>query len=81
MKNLKSNKVTLKENGKKLLTFDFSDFPILAVWSKVGAKFLCIEPWFNTADRVNSNGIFKDKENILKIDVGKTFVAEYKVEL
>ncbi len=80
MKGLKSNKVTLKENDKKVLTFDFTDFPILAVWSKVGAKFLCIEPWFNTADSVNSSGIFKNKENIIKLEKGKTFEVEYRVE-
>ncbi len=80
MKKLKSNKVVLKENGKKILTFDFTDFPILAIWSKKGANFLCIEPWFNTADRVDSDGIYDHKENLIYLAPGKDFKAKYTVE-
>ena len=69
MKNIKSNKVTLynKNTSKRLLEFDFTGFPYLALWSKIGAPFVCIEPWHNTTDRVNSNGKFEEKENILKL--------------
>lgn len=80
MKGLKSNKITLKENDKKVLTFDFTDFPILAIWSKKGANFLCIEPWFNTADTVSSIGKYTDKEEIISLEPGKTFEVKFKVE-
>ena len=79
-KGLKSNKVCLKENGKKVLEFDFSDFPILAIWSKLNAKFLCIEPWFNTADKIDSDGVFENKENIIKLNIGETFKCSYTVK-
>ena len=80
MKKIKSNKITLKENDKKVLTFDFTEFPILAIWSKRGANFLCIEPWFNTADKVNSTGKYTDKEGLINLEPGKTFEAKFKVE-
>ena len=79
MKNLKSNKVILKENGKELLEFDFTEFPILAIWSKKGANFLCIEPWLNTADIVSSTGNYTDKEGIINIEPAELFEAKFKV--
>lgn len=82
MKNINSNKVTLfnKQEQKSLLEFDFTGFPYLAIWSKVGAPFVCIEPWQNHTDSVNSNGMFVEKENITKINSGEKFSCEYKVK-
>ncbi|MCI8277267.1 MAG: hypothetical protein HFJ46_05020 [Clostridia bacterium] len=80
MKNLKSNKVYLKTEQKKILCFDFTGFKYLAIWSKENAPFICIEPWFNTADNVSSEGYFEEKENILKIDSNEEFEGEYTVE-
>ncbi len=79
MKNIKSKKVILKENDKKYLEFDFEGFPYLAIWSKKGAPFVCIEPWQNHTDSVNSNGKFDEKENILKIKKDEKFNCKYKV--
>lgn len=81
MKNLKSNKVTLfnKKENKKILEFDFTGFPYLAFWSKKGAPFVCIEPWHNTTDKIDSNGKFEDKENILKLEPGQEFKCSYKI--
>ena len=76
---IKSNKVMLKDIENKILEFDFTGFPYLGIWSKKGAPFVCIEPWFNTADKVDSNGIFKDKENILKLQPDEKFECCYKV--
>lgn len=80
LKNLKSNKVTLYKKDEKVLEFDFSGFNYLAFWSKVGANFVCIEPWFNTADNVNSNGEFITKENILRLKPEEKFKCSYKVK-
>ena len=82
MKNIKSDKVILKDNltNKEILKFDFTGFPYLALWSKKGAPFVCIEPWFNTADRIDSTGNFEEKENIIKLDPNKEFSCKYTVE-
>lgn len=81
MKNIKSNKVTLfnKKQNKKLLEFDFTGFPYLALWSKKGAPFVCIEPWYNTTDKIDSSGEFEEKENILKLEPGQEFKCSYKI--
>ena len=80
LSNIKSNKVTLKNEKTKILEFDFTGFPYLGIWSKKGAPFVCIEPWFNTADKVNSNGNFNEKENILKLQPNETFESIYKIK-
>lgn len=80
MKKLKSSKIYLKTETKLILAFEFKDFPYLALWSKKDAPFICIEPWFNTADSVNSNGIFEEKENLIKLKPNQRFEAEYSVE-
>ena len=82
MKNIKSNKVILQnyKTNKKILEFDFTGFPYLAIWSKKGAPFVCIEPWQNTADKIDSNGIFKEKENIKKIIPQEIFSCKYNIK-
>ncbi len=80
MKNLKSNKVYLKTETKTVLQFDFKEFPYLAIWSKPEAPFICIEPWFNTADNVNSNGNFEEKDNLIELKPNQEFNAQFNVE-
>ena len=82
MKNLKSNKVILQnhETNQKILEFDFTGFPYLALWSKKGAPFVCIEPWQNTADRIDSTQIYKDKENIIELLKNKEFECKYSIK-
>ena len=82
MKNLKSNKVVLQnhETNQKILEFDFTGFPYLALWSKKGAPFVCIEPWQNTADRIDSTQIYKDKENIIELPKDKEFECKYSIK-
>lgn len=82
MKNLKSNKVVLQnhETNQKILEFDFTGFPYLALWSKKGAPFVCIEPWQNTADRIDSTQIYKDKEGIIELPKDKEFECKYSIK-
>ena len=83
MKNINSSKVILKntKTDKKELEFDFEGFPYLAIWSKKGAPFVCIEPWQNHTDSINSDGEFCNKEDILKLKSKETFNCSYKVKL
>ena len=82
MKNISSNKVMLSniKNNKKLLEFDFTGFPYLAIWSKKGAPFVCIEPWQNHTDSVDSKGKFCEKEDLLKLYSNEKFICSYKVK-
>ena len=82
MKNIKSNKVILQnhETNQKILEFDFTGFPYLALWSKKGAPFVCIEPWQNTSDKIDSTQIYKDKENIIELPQNKEFKCKYSIK-
>ena len=82
MKKLKSNKITLKQkkDKKTILEFNFKDFPILAIWSLPNAPYICLEPWFNYADRVKETGYFKDKEGIITLNAKEEFNCEFSVK-
>lgn len=82
MKGITSHKISLKNKreGKTLLTMDFADFPYLAIWSKPNAPFVCIEPWYSTADNVNSTGVFTQKQDIISLKPKDTFECKYTVE-
>lgn len=82
MKNLKSTKITLKQkkDNEKILEFNFEDFPILAIWSMPNAPFICLEPWFNYADRVEETGYFKDKEGVIKLEPEREFDCKFSIK-
>lgn len=82
MKGITSNKISLKckTGNKTLLTMDFEGFPYLAVWSKPGAPFICLEPWYTTADTVKSSGVFTQKTDLITLAPKKGFECKYTVE-
>lgn len=82
MKGITSHKISLKnrEGDKTLLTMDFTGFPYLAIWSKPGAPFICIEPWYSTADTIKSSGVFIQKQDIISLKPRETFECKYTVE-
>jgi galactose mutarotase-like enzyme len=46
------------------LALRFPDTPYLGLWSKPGAPFICIEPWYGMADPVGFTGEFFEKPGI-----------------
>ena len=82
MKGISSHKISLRNKATKktLLTMDFTDFPYLAIWSKSGAPFICIEPWFSTADNVKSSGVFTQKQDIISLKPNTSFECKDTVE-
>lgn len=84
MKGITSTKISLKHREKHedrtLLTMDFTGFPYLAVWSKPNAPFVCIEPWYSTADTIKSTGVFIQKQDIISLKPAQTFECKYTVE-
>ena len=82
IKKFKSKTITLKQkkDDKKILEFNMSEFPILAIWTIPNASFICIEPWFNTADKVIETGYFKDKEGIIKLKPKEKFECKFSIK-
>lgn len=82
MKGLTSHRISLKKKtgNKTLLTMDFEGFPYLAVWSKPGAPFICIEPWYTTADTIKSTGVFTQKTDTIVLAPKEKFECKYTIE-
>ena len=77
---IKSKSVVLKEGDKKIAKVNFDGFKYLGIWSPVGAPFVCIEPWYTTADYVDSTNVFNDKKDILSLEAGKEFKTSFSIE-
>ena len=82
MKGITSHRISLKKKtgNKTLLTMDFDGFPYLAVWSKPGAPFICIEPWYTTADTIKSTGVFTQKTDMIVLAPKEKFECKYTIE-
>ncbi len=52
------------------LRLDWSDMPSLGIWTKPGARFICIEPWDGIADRADFSGDIWEKPGIRAIPPG-----------
>lgn len=55
--------------------------PLFGLWSKPGAPFVCIEPWYGRCDRNDFSGEFSERDHIVNIAVGEVFEASYEIEL
>ena len=81
-KDLKSRKVTIKDkNSERYLSVDFKGFNYLGIWAKVGAPYVCIEPWLGCADTAGKPTAFKDKEGIIKLEPAGAFNVSYQIEV
>lgn len=82
MKNITSHKISLVNYAmkKRLLTMDFTGFAYLAIWSKPNAPFICIEPWYATADSIKSSGVFTQKPDLISLKTDEEFECKYTVE-
>jgi len=80
-KKLESKSLTIIEKEIPRLKVHFEDFPNLGIWTKVGAPFLCIEPWFGYSDTIESNGNLFEKEGIIVLKSTDTFQTKFCIEI
>jgi galactose mutarotase-like enzyme len=73
---LQSDSLTYGAERGPRLRVSFPDTPLLGVWTKPGAEFICIEPWHGIADPVGYTGDFGAKPGIFTVAPGaaKTIV-------
>lgn len=69
---LASRSLTFGAPGAAQLAIAFPDTPMLGIWQKPGANYLCIEPWQGIADPLGFDGDFRDKPGILSIAPGES---------
>lgn len=80
--NLKSKKVTLKNraNGEER-TVEFKGFDYFLLWTKPGAKYICMEPWCGCQDFVDSDYDITKKRGIIKLAKNETCVKVHSIEV
>jgi len=59
------SEVTLCKEMNPIITLHCEDWSAVGFWTKPGAPFFCIEPWWGWADNINSSGKLKDKEGLI----------------
>ena len=59
----------------------FPDTPQLGIWTKPGARFLCIEPWHGHADPQGFTGAFRDRPGVFEIGPGEDWHCSVSVTL
>lgn len=79
-KNEGIHSVTLLEDGLPLLTVRALNAPYWGIWKKVGAPFLCIEPWQGVADSFSSTGQLLDKEGLILLPPNQEHIFHYTIE-
>lgn len=70
---LASRAVTLRSVAhERTVRVEFADFDYLLIWTKPGAGFLCIEPWSNLPDFIDTDQDITKKPGIAKLSPGET---------
>ncbi len=67
-KNLKSRELVLKNRKTdRSIRVEFPDCDYLAIWHKVSAGYICIEPWSGLPDNIDTDHDITHKEGILTL--------------
>lgn len=67
---LSSRSLTFGAPGGSSLAIAFPDTPLLGIWQKPGAHYICIEPWQGIADPMGFTGDFEEKPGIVLLEPG-----------
>lgn len=67
--------------GKKAIRFTWENLPNFALWSKVGAPFVCLEPWHGTAAEVGGSDDLAERPYSDVLGPGATGRYGFRVEL
>lgn len=67
-----SLKLRHKKTGRGVQV-DFEGFPYLLIWTKIGAPYICVEPWCGITDVPETDGNLVTKEGINRVEGGETF--------
>lgn len=80
--NLKSDYVTLRSTKTNhFVKMGIKGFPYFAIWSKPGAAFVCLEPWFGKADHSDHEGNILKKKGINILEPEQSFTCSFEMEV
>ena len=70
--NARSREVTLRRKDRAYeVSVSFPQCDVLLLWTKPGAPYLCIEPWCNAPDRVDSDQQLEHKPGMIRVEPGE----------
>jgi galactose mutarotase-like enzyme len=67
--------------GGTTLDIAFPDMPLLGIWTKPGAPYLCIEPWHGIADPEGFTGEFRDKPGVIEVPPGQDHIFAMRIDI
>jgi galactose mutarotase-like enzyme len=67
---IRSSAVTYGAATGPHLRIAFADTPMLGIWTKPGAAYVCVEPWHGIADPEGYTGDFRDKPGVFEVPAG-----------
>lgn len=70
-----------KKDGS-LIKVNTKGYPYVMLWQNAGAPcFNCIEPWYGTADALNTNHEWSEKGDLISLEAGKSFTADQSITI
>lgn len=61
---------------------DFGNAPVVGLWAKPGAEYVCVEPWCGIDDDIFQTGAIEQKKQIVTLDENQnSFTFFYEIEL
>ena len=76
---LKSKKLRIK--GENEIEFTFGDCPVLGIWAKPGAPYVCIEPWYGINDSHEVKSDISLKREIRSLEANQDFSLVWSAEI
>ncbi|MFC4257017.1 aldose 1-epimerase family protein [Altererythrobacter xixiisoli] len=67
---LASRDLSYRSPAGARLDISFPELPMLGIWQKPGARFICIEPWAGIADPAGFAGTLSEKPGIMLLEPG-----------
>lgn len=81
-RSLCSRGVTLRNRLQtRSVRIDFPEHPVLMVWTKPNAHFICIEPWCNGPDFVDADFAIETKPGFMRLNQNETVVRTHTIQI
>jgi galactose mutarotase-like enzyme len=75
------NGLTYGAEGGPSLHFTFDNLPNLALWTKPGAPFLCVEPWHGTAPEIGASAELAERPYAMVLGPAESARFGFSVEI
>ena len=76
-----SRAINLEVEDGKVISVEFDGADYFLIWTKPGAKYLCLEPWSGIPDYVDSDYDITKKTGIIKAAKGETIIKKHSFEI